>query len=300
MTDTRTAPQPVAAATDDGEAVGLRAPLAYHRLAHLEPRTARWWRPFATLGVAAGLLLALAVGLGLVAAIVVLVVLVLSGDWASFPSALAPSDTLEDPRNPMDHLLGLGSVAILLPVVLLGLRWGGGRARTVHSVTGRFRWRTALRAGAVVLPLYALVYWTLMALDPPEDLSMPSVDASLLAVVLVVLLLGPLQCAAEEYAFRGLPMQVFGTWLRRPVVGVVLPVPLFVLGHGTTGRPDRPRRLRPDHGLPGVEERRPGAGRRHAHREQPAALPRLPLSPSSLHQGAVDPVWMLVNSRSCS
>lgn len=46
------------------------------------------------------------------------------------------------------------------------------------------------------------------------------------AVVLV-----PLQSAAEEYVFRGQLMQTIGSWLKRPAFAILLPVPLFVVGH---------------------------------------------------------------------
>jgi len=302
MTDTRTTETPttevatgtesVATAVTAGEVVGNRAPLAYHRLAHLYPRTARWWRPFATLGVAAGLLLALATVLGLVAVLVIL----LAPERASVPAALTPSVHLEDPRNPVDHLLNLGLLALFIPVVVLAVRWGGGQRGTVHSVVGRFRWAMAMRAAAVVLPFYALVFWTWMALSPPEDLSVPPFDASLLAVVVVVLLLTPLQCAAEEYAFRGLPMQLLGTWLRTPVVGVVLPVPLFMLGHGYDWV-----------GQIGIVVFALSMGFLvwksgglelavvvHTANNLPLFLAS-PLSPTSMQQGAVDP-WLLLVS----
>jgi hypothetical protein len=48
----------------------------------------------------------------------------------------------------------------------------------------------------------------------------------------VVLLLVPVQAAAEEYIFRGYLMQSIGRWLRHPAFAILLPVPLFVLGHG--------------------------------------------------------------------
>lgn len=278
------------AATGD-EAAGHPAPLAYHRLAHLDPRTARWWRPFATLGVGAGLLLGLVL-LGLVAALLVTLV----SEPSSWPDALSPSPDLEDPRNPVDLLLVLGLLALLLPVVVLGLRWGGGQRGTVHSVAGRFRWGMALRAGAVVLPLYALVIATWSALAPPEDLSVPPLEPSLLAVVAVVLLLTPLQCAAEEYAFRGLPMQLLGTWLRTPVVGILLPVPLFMVGHGYdwVGQVDLAV-FALSMGLlvwksGGLEL----AVVVHLANNLPVFL-AAPLSPSSLQQGAVDP-WLLLVS----
>ena len=45
------------------------------------------------------------------------------------------------------------------------------------------------------------------------------------------LLIVPFQAAAEEFAFRALPMQVFGAWLRNPFWGILLPLPLFVVAH---------------------------------------------------------------------
>ena len=301
MTQTRTAGSPALQAPalqtpalqngdlQIGATVGRPAPVAYHRVAHLAPRTARWWRPLATLGVGAGLLLALFL-LGVLAFVGVALVSLAAPDLA----VPGPSLELEDPRNPADHLLGLGLIALLLPVVVLALRWGGGQRGTVHSVAGRLRWAMALRAGAVVLPVYAAVTWAWMVLAPPEDLSVPPVDASLLAVVVVVLLLTPLQCAAEEYAFRGLPLQVLGTWLRRPVVGVVLPVPLFMVGHGYDWV-----------GQVGIAVFALSMGFLvwksgglelavvvHTANNLPIFLAS-PLSPTSLQQGAVDP-WLLL------
>ena len=48
---------------------------------------------------------------------------------------------------------------------------------------------------------------------------------------LVVTILGPLQCIAEEYAFRGLLMQTFGSWFRLPVIAVILQTVIFAAMH---------------------------------------------------------------------
>lgn len=271
------------------------APLAYHRLAHLEVRTSRWWRPLASLGAGVGLLLGLVV-VAFLAALVVVLVSELAPGAVVWPDALTPSPELDDPRNPVDLLLSLGLIAVLLPVVVLALRWGGGQRGTVHSVAGRFRWAMTLRAAAVVMPAYALVLWTATALAPPDDLSLPPLDVTLLVVLVLVLLLTPLQCAAEEYAFRGLPMQLLGTWVRRPVLGIVLPVPLFVLGHGY----DRVGLL--DVAVfalvMGFLVWKSGGLELAVVVHTANNLPLLllaPLSPSSLQQGAVDP-WLLLVS----
>lgn len=263
-------------------------PQPYHRVAHLDPRTARWWRPLATLGVGAGLLLGVA-AVGLVAVLVAAVVSLAA------PGVLpAVSPELDDPRNPLDLLLMLGSIAVLLPVVVLALRWGGGQRGTVHSVVGRFRWGMALRAAAVVVPLYAAVQWGLTALWPAPDTSVPPLDGRLLLVVLVVLVMTPLQCAAEEYAFRGLPQQVLGTWLRRPVWGVVLPVPLFMVGHGYdwVGQVDIAVFALATGFLVWKSGGLELAVVLHVANNLPLFL-AAPLSPSSLQQGEVDPSALL-------
>ena len=52
-----------------------------------------------------------------------------------------------------------------------------------------------------------------------------------LASFAVVTILGPLQCIAEEYAFRGLLMQTFGSWFRLPIIAVILSAAVFASQH---------------------------------------------------------------------
>jgi membrane protease YdiL (CAAX protease family) len=52
-----------------------------------------------------------------------------------------------------------------------------------------------------------------------------------LASFAVVTILGPLQCIAEEYAFRGLLMQTLGSWFRVPVIAVILQSVIFAAMH---------------------------------------------------------------------
>lgn len=200
----------------------IEAGLPYHRLSWRHAGTARWWRPLSTFGVAAGLYAAMMVG--------VLIVSVLAAFFV--PASWAPSDMLEDPRNPTDMLIALGTIALMLPAAVLGARWGGRMPGVIHSVAGRVRWRMLFRAAAIVLPLYAAVHAISFLVSPPEDFAWPSADLGTAAVFAIILLLAPLQCAGEEYVFRGLPQQMFGTWLRSPVWGILLPVPLFMIGHG--------------------------------------------------------------------
>jgi membrane protease YdiL (CAAX protease family) len=204
-------------------------PLPYHRLSRLTHRTGRWWRP----------LLVLLVGLGLTVAATLIAVVVgvigMAVDELGGPLP-APSEEWDDATNPMDYLLLLGTLAMFVPVVVLAFRWAGGRrgpmAGTLHSVAGHFRWRLLGRAALVVLPVYIVINIGGFFLLPPDDLAVPRGGASLAACYVVIVLLTPFQCAAEEYLFRALPQQMLGTWLKAPFWGIVLPVPLFMLGHG--------------------------------------------------------------------
>ena len=200
-----------------------RTALPYHRLTRLEHRTSRWWRPPATVAVACAVFAVLSL-LGIMA----LALASLFVPWLPEPSDLGGLAL----DNPTDMLLTFGILALMIPAVLLGARWGGGRSRILHSVAGRLRLPMMLRAGAVLTALYTAVCWGVFLLDPPDDAAVPQADPMLLIGLLVCLVLVPSQCAAEEYVFRGLPQQFLGTWSRSPLWGIVLPVPLFMLGHG--------------------------------------------------------------------
>ena len=52
-----------------------------------------------------------------------------------------------------------------------------------------------------------------------------------IAGLVLCTLLGPLQCVAEEYIFRGLFMQTFGSWFKVPIVAIVLQTIFFASGH---------------------------------------------------------------------
>lgn len=203
------------------EAAPGAAPLSYHLQMRRSPDSAKWWRPLSSLGVMLGL-----------ATAVTVVLLLATVAWFLLSPYNGVSSNLDDPTNPWDMLILLGHLALLLPIVVLGSRWGGAGNGRIHSVLGRVRWGLMLRAAVIVLPVYAVAILGFFLLSPPEDFAWPPPGARTVAVFAIALLLTPLQCAAEEYLFRGVPMQAFGTWLRSPLWGILIPIPLFVLAHG--------------------------------------------------------------------
>ena len=192
----------------------------YHRLA-LTDRNHRWWMPLVE-----GVLL-VAVYLLLSIAFLLVLALVL-------PDAVAMDVLDADQLDPAVFFLMFGSVALLLPSALIArLALGPRPLGLIFSVAGRIRWTWLLTCFAVAVVVYAVVNLGGIGLDllgggtPTPLQPVPGFWRLLASVLLVV----PVQCAAEEVVFRGYLAQTVGRWLKHPAWAILLPVPLFVLGH---------------------------------------------------------------------
>lgn len=198
--------------------------LPYHRL-NLVWASAHRLRPLW------GVLLAGAIYLAAVMSAVIAVV-VLGNTGVLPPQALKAFD-LENLHDPWAYLVGFASVALMLPAIVAAFAVVGHRPGLMSSIIGRLRRGWLLR-----MVLGATAIWVVFfAVTTVWDLSTGSFEWSGmrpqgLMLILVALLITPLQAAAEEYVFRGALAQMVGTWLRHPAWAIVLPLPLFVAGHG--------------------------------------------------------------------
>ncbi|MFD7713635.1 CPBP family intramembrane glutamic endopeptidase [Streptomyces sp. NPDC059786] len=198
------------------------APLTYHRLARLS-LSHRWWRPVTgTLFVAVGWVLLLG-----------LLDLSLSGLGALKGYPEGPDGWVEFgpvTGTAVDLLL----IATAIPVVLLAVRWIGRRpAGTASSVTGRLRWRLLGSCVLLALPVLAVSACVLLLVpgvsEPPSRWA--GFDVLLPALAMLVVLV-PLQAAAEEYVFRGWLLQAAGAFFRSPWIAVLPQAVLFAAAHG--------------------------------------------------------------------
>ncbi|GHE39485.1 CPBP family intramembrane glutamic endopeptidase [Streptomyces capitiformicae] len=200
----------------------LPEPLAYHRMARVSARH-RWWRPLlGTLFVVVAYVLAFGV------------VDVLSYAWGTardYPEA--PDGTIE--FGPVSGTaLDLLMIAVAIPVVLLAVRWIGRRpAGTVSSVTGGLRWSWLGLCVVAAVPILAVSTGVMFLLPmegaPPARWAGWEVFGPALAMLVVLV---PLQSAAEEYLFRGWLTQAVGAFLRSPWWALVPQAALFAAGHG--------------------------------------------------------------------
>lgn len=201
----------------------------YHRLAATALH--RWWRPIAgTLLVVAGFL-AGGAGVYLVSGVVAAL--------AGVPVPATGGRVFGDPVLELAALLL--SVATLLPAVY-GAAWLVQRRPpgTLSSVAGRLRrdWLlvcTGTAVGCTLLGHAGMLLVMVLTGEEVGDLFGWVGWAEFLPALPVVLLLVPVQAAAEEYAFRGWLLQAFGAYLRTPWPGILIGAAVFTALHAYTG-----------------------------------------------------------------
>ncbi len=131
----------------------------------------------------------------------------------------------------------LAYLAVAIPVVLLTVRWAGRRpAGTVSSVEGRLRKRWLALCVLVAVPVVALAMAGMLFL-PGAGASGAGDDVWIglhryLPILGMLVVLVPLQAAAEEYVFRGWLLQVVGAFFRSPWIAVLPQAVLFAAAHG--------------------------------------------------------------------
>ncbi|MEW2288735.1 CPBP family glutamic-type intramembrane protease [Streptomyces sp. NPDC047841] len=196
--------------------------LPYHRLARLSPRH-RWWRPLLGTLVAAVAYM--------ITTVVLMVVLAALGSNLGYPQ---DDDGWPEFGPVSGTAVDLLCIAVGIPVLLLVVRWIGRRpAGTVSSVTGRLRWRWMLLCALTAVPILglAMVCASLFPADgEPEGqwVGWPAFGRALVMLVLLV----PVQAAAEEYVFRGWLTQTAGAFLRSPWAALLPQAVLFAAAHG--------------------------------------------------------------------
>jgi membrane protease YdiL (CAAX protease family) len=206
----------------------MHAPgIPFHRLA----RTAkhRWWRPVV------GTLVLLGAGLAALIAVIV------AGEAAAVIARRpADADGVRSFGGTADSLLYLLALGALIPCVLLAVRWVQARpAGTVSSVQGRLRlrWLGACLLAAVPFLVTMLIGADLLLRatgDTGAELTGAWVGTGeFVAVTALLIVLVPLQAAAEEYVCRGWFLQAVGAFTRTPWLPIGVQALIFAAMHGT-------------------------------------------------------------------
>ena len=179
----------------------------------------RWFKP-----LLAGLLFAV-LYLGSNVAIVLLGALN-QGGLESVMKIAGSYDTMDVSSGP-GILLNLGSLAVAIPLLALTALIVRDRPFSSYS-SARGGWDWSIFGRMMLLALLVCgvpnLVWILLDHGPLNN-------QFTIATFLLLTVMGPLQCIAEEYMFRGLLMQTFGGWFRIPVIAVVLQALIFMAMH---------------------------------------------------------------------
>ena len=211
-------------------------PLEYHRLLR-GTENYRWWKPLL-------LLLLAGVYFGVFSVIVVLLSLPLlfAFDPTYVDDITMGTGDILDTQRPVSVFIAMASIIVMIPSVTLAMLTLGMKPRgRIWSVAGRMRWGLLGRLmGAAVISVIVMNAVGIMAglvLEPSaadaSDAGLPdsySWQMAVISMVLVVLLV-PFQATAEEVVFRGLFMQVLGSWVKTPWLAILLPSIGFALAH---------------------------------------------------------------------
>jgi membrane protease YdiL (CAAX protease family) len=214
-------PRPVRQLPRDATEGGL----AFHRLLFARRRSG-WWTP----------LVVAALGVAFYVAMLVIVLIVVIAAASADPTILDRMLSLSqnptvDAGDPFMLTMLLGTIVLMLPCYLLAsLIVNGRRVGLISSAAGRLRWRWMLQCALIALVLYA-AFTGISLLLPGESGASAAPNPQWMLSLILILVLVPFQSAAEEYVFRGFLMQSIGRWLRHPAWVILLPVPLFVMGH---------------------------------------------------------------------
>ena len=119
-------------------------------------------------------------------------------------------------------------IILFIPSIYIASKIVKDRPFSSYS-SSRGGWNFKLYLKALIIPLilhiaYMAVEYSITGTKGPSNIS--------IAFLIVILISVPLQSIAEEYLFRGLFMQTFGSWFKIPVLAIVLQAIIFTMGHG--------------------------------------------------------------------
>lgn len=224
---TRAAPWRQGSLDDDPSGPGPRL-LPYHRLGHADPDH-RWWKPLVELLLFGAFYGVLAIVFGIVWAVGLVAV---RGEEALDEVFLGGTEL--DMMDPAIFFMLFFSLVLMIPALLAARAVTGPRPLgLLLSVTGRLRRGFLGRCLLVALAVYAVGHGAALLVEYAllGSLTAPQPVEGFWWLIAMIVLVVPLQCAAEELVFRGYLLQTVGRWLRRPVFAILLPVPLFTFGH---------------------------------------------------------------------
>ena len=120
------------------------------------------------------------------------------------------------------------SLAIFIPILYIASKIVRDRPFSSYSSSrGGWNWKIYFKCLLIPLTLY-IVFLLISSLMGNEKGGNSQV--SLMAMVISLILI-PVQCIAEEHVFRGFLMQTLGSWLKNPLLAIIIQAIIFAAVH---------------------------------------------------------------------
>lgn len=124
-------------------------------------------------------------------------------------------------------LILAGSLSVIIPALALSALIVRDRPFSSYSSSrGGWNWGIFLKILVLAFIIFSIPTVISELITAPKSPSQFT-----LAGFIIITLLGPIQCAAEEYLFRGFIMQTFGSWIKIPAAAIIIQAVLFASLH---------------------------------------------------------------------
>lgn len=126
-----------------------------------------------------------------------------------------------------DAVMGFAPIAVLIPALALAAKTVKDRPFSSYSSSrGGWNWKLFFKCLGISLFVVGIPVAFSNLLIGGDG-----VNRFTVAGFIALLVLCPLQCAAEEYLFRAFVLQTIGSWFRIPILAIILSAILFAAGH---------------------------------------------------------------------
>ena len=121
----------------------------------------------------------------------------------------------------------VGSLAVAIPMLAFAALIVKDRPFSSYSSSmGGWRWKLFFKILGIGLVIYGIPTAIFNWMEGGSGV----VQFTTIGLILLTLL-GPLQCVAEEYIFRGFIMQTVASWARFPILGLIVQLIIFASAH---------------------------------------------------------------------
>ena len=185
----------------------------------------KWFKPILVALIAFGFFLVFSIAISIIA----MVLATIQGyNVQTFMASMSGGYDGFDAYSPVGAIISLGSIAVLIPSLMIGNRLINNRPFSSYSSSrGGFNFVEFFKCMVVALIVLGLpIIIASLIYDEKTGINKFTVFGFIICTIL-----GPLQCVAEEYVFRGHLMQMFGSWIKFPVIPVILQTICFAIMH---------------------------------------------------------------------